>query len=103
MRWIKGLFCGSTQRTHQMCIFVGHIEVQNDGAGIFRKYDMKLIAGLGGQKDHSIIGNVVGILVDDNRSGYILEEEKPAIVANAGFSLDTKGVFVYAGITDVGI
>lgn len=64
---------------------------------------MKLIMGFRGEKDDSIIGDLVDFFVDDNAPGDVPKEEKPTIIANAGFSLDAQGIFVYASIPDMGI
>lgn len=100
---VKRFFGGRAQRTNQMGIFVCQIKVQNNCVGIFREYDMKLIMAFRGEKDNGVVGNLVGFVVDDNAPGDVSEEEKPAIIANAGFSLDTQRIFVYSGIPDMGV
>ena len=86
-----------------MGVLVGHVKVQDNGAGVFRECDMKLIMTFRRQKDRRVVGDLVGLVIDDDLTGYILKEEKPAVVANAGFSLDSQGVLVYAGVSDMGI
>ena len=102
-RGIEGFRSGRADGANQMGMLVGQVEVQDNGTGIFGKQNMKLIMAFRRKEDNGIIDNIVGFLVDNDTAGYILKEEKPAIVAYAGHTLDTQCVFVYSGVSDMGI
>ena len=75
-----------------MCVVIGQVKIQDDGAAVLVKLHAKLVSSFWWKKNSSMIGDFVSLIVDDNVTGYILEKENPAIITNAEFALDAQSV-----------
>lgn len=100
---VKGVSGSCTQRTDQVRMFIGQVKIHNDSAGVFRKYDMKLILGFRREVDNGVVGDTMCFPVDHDTTGDVLKEKQSAIIANVGRSPNAQSVLVYSSIPDMGI